>query len=159
MVIVRFIPTRVGYTYALLILCFNKTGSSPLAWGIHPTASCTWVRFRFIPTRVGYTFHIMPTIFDCFGSSPLAWGILNFATKFLDVKYGSSPLAWGIPNPPPIHRAFHRFIPTRVGYTLYCWMSVLLFVGSSPLAWGIRLAVAGPLFLYCGSSPLAWGIR
>ena len=60
----RFIPTRVGYTFRY---CSRNSGL-----------------LRFIPTRVGYTNDIEPENIVYIGSSPLAWGILNVWRVKLD---------------------------------------------------------------------------
>ena len=135
---------------------------------------------RFIPTRVGYTVEAIYLHSKCYGSSPLAWGIHSWGKARSDTSNGSSPLAWGIllvtlivcpkcsvhPHSRGVYpenkekRSFPvRFIPTRVGYTLYDWASSASSDGSSPLAWGIPRQTRIHGIDVIGSSPLAWGIQ
>ena len=82
-----------------------------------------------------------------FGSSPLAWGILH-AGPHNSCGGTVHPHSRGVYlPPPPMHRGYLRFIPTRVGYTSSTSILKPFNCGSSPLAWGIPIsAVSVGLF-------------
>ena len=116
----RFIPTRVGYTFLLLF--------------------ATLCRTRFIPTRVGYTKNRYRKRLNKCGSSPLAWGIL-LPRSFPCFGLSVHPHSRGVylerrgqrvrgtavhPHSRGVYGVMEleeiqdrRFIPTRVGYTDY----------------------------------------
>ena len=134
----RFIPTRVGNTM-LARTCRhqpavhphacgeyacnptigrNRCGSSPRVWGIQSLIAMVLPLLRFIPTRVGNTYPAQPATgnrtvhphacgeYDCIGLELTHWA-------------GSSPRVWGIPPPAAAVTVTSRFIPTRVGNTLF----------------------------------------
>ena len=136
---VRFIPTRVGYTFG-----GSHQGSShkrfiPTRVGYTKFPCVPYSSaIRFIPTRVGYTSADNWICSFGTGSSPLAWGIRRCTTGACPGKSvhphsrgvyfiafslsipptGSSPLAWGILYGHDKDKSLRRFIPTRVGYTM-----------------------------------------
>ena len=134
----RFIPTRVGYTskfqhserfrpvhphsrgvYAARKLDFWEAfGSSPLAWGIRSAVLTSTSEFAVHPHSRGVYSAIPVICFNRYTVHPHSRGV------YLHQGYLTlSPL---------------RFIPTRVGYTMF-WQTVQFRRnGSSPLAWGIQ---------------------
>ena len=112
---VRFIPTHVGYTYALMVCSMDFSGSSPHTWGIpqpaHPPQE------RFIPTHVGYTKVFLTPFVVTTGSSPHTWGIHGYYNR-CPPCISVHPHTCGAYNPIPFA-------------SRYC-------SGSSPHMWGIR---------------------
>ena len=116
--ILRFIPTCVGFTSERIVSTTFPAGSSPRTWGlrsplvscalakpVHPHARGVYAQVshpvhgedRFIPTHVGFTVS---------------------ATHWIKARYGSSPRTWGLRAPLTFTTSDTRFIPTHVGFTL-----------------------------------------
>ena len=51
----RIIPARAGFTTILMAAPYERTGSSPLARGLHALKTYRPVRKRIIPARAGFT--------------------------------------------------------------------------------------------------------
>ena len=132
--IVRFIPTRVGNSFAnVLFQHFEAVhphsrgeqygalgmigvigGSSPLAWGTDRPTTNHIQTPRFIPTRVGnsqYMAEPIPTI----PVHPHSRGEQLQVLRVAEDAAGSSPLAWGTVTSLVRVGDGVRFIPTRVG--------------------------------------------
>ena len=92
----RFIPTRVGYTARAIASHLQKSGSSPLAWGIPPSPYFSPPPTRFIPTRVGYTRFPSAHPHNVFWFIPTRVGYTFSSNVATPPISGSSPLAWGI---------------------------------------------------------------
>ncbi len=135
---IRFIPTRVGNTKQNKTLIFlyvvhphsrgehSKSttlpliifGSSPLAWGTRFMQKTKKDNSRFIPTRVGNTEYAATAYYDI-AVHPHSRGEHCFNQRNFSLIRGSSPLAWGTLPITDIVVATLRFIPTRVGNTLF----------------------------------------
>ena len=92
----RFIPTRVGYTARAIASHLQKSGSSPLAWGIPPSPYFSPPPTRFIPTRVGDTRFPSAHPHNVFWFIPTRVGYTFSSNVATPPISGSSPLAWGI---------------------------------------------------------------
>ena len=134
----RFIPTRVGNTYAGWCLHYRgsvhphacgeyrsvpkssryRVGSSPRVWGIRFAVAGLNVTQRFIPTRVGNTRWEKGTRWRT-SVHPHACGEYIMSTHNGEDNPGSSPRVWGIRQHASGAFLFQRFIPTRVGNTLW----------------------------------------
>ena len=153
---VRFIPTCVGNTVLLVVLCSPcsvhphmrgeymhltfccspKSGSSPHAWGILYAEWAAQADERFIPTCVGNTCSYAYIIVISSGSSPHAWGILSQLwyllqrTRFIPTCVG---------NTCRLSRRCRRYSVhphMRGEYAFLCILRMRVY-GSSPHAWGI----------------------
>ena len=117
-----------------------SVGSSPREWGTQHNHPCTMLGMRFIPTRVGNTpgrctprhpesvhphasgEHAQVQVVEVSeaGSSPREWGtrsVLRYQT--LIHTFGSSPREWGTHEENRQRSGRARFIPTRVGNTVF----------------------------------------
>ena len=172
----RFIPTRVGNTRRRTRSAYGQTvhphacgeydvhagspglvvGSSPRVWGIQPRRTQKAEPRRFIPTRVGNTARGCPP--RCGRTvHPHACGEYFFMSRTGDYENGSSPRVWGIRGEELDLPTDKRFIPTRVGNTMYMpdpqgWSSV------HPHACGEYSRAAHRRPSPGGSSPRVWGI-
>ena len=134
----RFIPTRVGNTFRpfwrLGIYAVHphacgeygydadrrvvRLGSSPRVWGIRSPPGTVRRESRFIPTRVGNTAELAKIM--CASTvHPHACGEYRFGLDAFGRGCGSSPRVWGIRVKGQIPLIVPRFIPTRVGNTLF----------------------------------------
>ncbi len=133
------------------------SGSSPRVWGILNLNAAGLCVTRFIPTRVGNTAH-EPEEGYFVGVHPHACGEYGGFHHLPRLGRGSSPRVWGIQNRRRGLLFGGRFIPTRVGNTVYpgactTWCPVHPHAcgeyfypplrsppgyGSSPRVWGIR---------------------
>ena len=174
--LIRFIPTCVGNTdcgarwslqnavhphvrgeYSTTgARLYSCGGSSPRAWGIHPSAPATLVTLRFIPTCVGNTVLLHETA-GCVAVHPHVRGEYPSLGDVLVELVGSSPRAWGIPRISVIKETNRRFIPTCVGNTL-CKRGDLGGMSVHPHVRGEYSAVNTVRMTASGSSPRAWGI-
>ena len=136
--LVRFIPTRVGNSIRtpepLRLRSVHphaggelksahdqsrhKTGSSPRGWGTRDLPCEIYPEWRFIPTRVGNSIPNSGAVNDV-AVHPHAGGELvsGHITRFCG--YGSSPRGWGTQSSLLLLSLLFRFIPTRVGNSLY----------------------------------------
>ncbi len=173
----RFIPTRVGNTSSVERMRHEATvhphaggeharsasvvalanGSSPRGWGT-PVGIVYFVSVsRFIPTRVGNTRqgHDCPcycAVHPHAGGEHLAVLMPYCATG------GSSPRGWGTRDDARLACLDGRFIPTRVGNTIFA-VGHDTFASVHPHAGGehgrFRLVPSA----HIGSSPRGWGTR
>ena len=134
----RFIPTRVGNTTNEQEQALAQTvhphacgeypslgtrtdapgGSSPRVWGILQILERTGIVSRFIPTRVGNT-ETTRSWLPPFPVHPHACGEYKESRADSCRSTGSSPRVWGIRCGLGVYRIHGRFIPTRVGNTLW----------------------------------------
>ena len=173
----RFIPTRVGNTrktrardsgnavhphacgehLPISPAIFAIAGSSPRVWGT-PVYAC-WQQYssRFIPTRVGNTSNRAAC--SARGAvHPHACGEHSLKSCAILPTTGSSPRVWGTHAHDVCSFSFLRFIPTRVGNTIFCGLkNDKLTV--HPHACGEHFSrYTSPRF-ESGSSPRVWGTR
>ena len=130
-------------------------GSSPRAWGTQHTVHRKHHNIRFIPTRVGNTIHLRSYRYQ-FPVHPHARGEHSPWTVTSPNRSGSSPRAWGTPESGCWLWIAGRFIPTRVGNTLYLIMD-RHYIPVHPHARGEHVAALPPNTAASGSSPRAWG--
>ena len=130
------IPARAGFTYlnakettadadhprsrgvypSAVTLDPNKTGSSPLARGLHATEELDLTGRRIIPARAGFTagpkIRIAPP-----QDHPRSRGVYMMGRECCRLPSGSSPLARGLPQHRSPARPPTRIIPARAGFT------------------------------------------
>ncbi len=132
----RFIPTHVGNTLILLLICHaiavhphacgehhsrsgvgpRNFGSSPRMWGTLVFRG-KWIdKERFIPTHVGNTKDDIERIGEL-PVHPHACGEHIGIAGISLWRVGSSPRMWGTPATTPGNISSIRFIPTHVGNT------------------------------------------
>ena len=96
----------------------TRSGSSPLARGLHNSLTYATHHSRIIPARAGFT-AAPPTGRTTRPDHPRSRGVYEAARSWAASRMGSSPLARGL------HRAFHRrdhgrgIIPARAGFTVW----------------------------------------
>ena len=133
------------------------TGSSPHAWGTHPQYNIFSRRSRFIPTRMGNT--LLPGWSGSQGSvHPHTHGEHACSAIHPTPFLGSSPHAWGTHMKFEIGYDTGRFIPTRMGNTVFGRGHPHVFP-VHPHTHGEHLAPVRVGTSACGSSPHAWGTR
>ncbi len=173
----RFIPTRVGNTYAsqsapwpcavhphtrgehrtIFALVTEDSGSSPHAWGTHGASVSSTIELRFIPTRVGNTLSY-PYASQSGPVHPHTRGEHATFHSPATSATGSSPHAWGTPFRLTHFNRERRFIPTRVGNTPAAYPPRR----RTPVhphtrgEHGVASSICASSF---GSSPHAWGTR
>ena len=173
----RFIPTRVGNTLTLVAICPGATvhphacgehlpsppgplthhGSSPRVWGTRPMAQGHATSIRFIPTRVGNT-GAPPQRPACPAVHPHACGEHQSCKRRLCKQSGSSPRVWGTRRKIQPIPASLRFIPTRVGNTIFGRYGPINRA-VHPHACGEHCCYSIATHKPCGSSPRVWGTR
>ena len=111
-------PHACGEYFADVSVDIFYPGSSPRVWGIHLRhARCDWIG-RFIPTRVGNTWQLKFRYTPA-AVHPHACGEYYRQFDTVQRSIGSSPRVWGIRPGQQVWGGQSRFIPTRVGNTLY----------------------------------------
>ena len=128
-------PHTHGEHFCRINLIITVCGSSPHAWGTPYYYINCCILFRFIPTRMGNT------LYSSNSNSPRSVHPHTHgehAPHSLDSAYriGSSPHAWGTQYIAYAEKPGYRFIPTRMGNTLYNLVKITASFGSSPHAWG-----------------------
>ena len=171
----RFIPTRVGNTdnngkivrdrpvhpHACgehnIELRSNRgeTGSSPRVWGTLLIAATCAVFLRFIPTRVGNT-SVSWSSSSAMSVHPHACGEHSCLFIVDSVAVGSSPRVWGTPPRNISSQLRARFIPTRVGNTIFP-IADSLVRAVHPHACGEHFGMNIETSSNFGSSPRVWG--
>ena len=193
----RIIPARAGFTpaprrpiraagdhprsrgvYAAARHCSTvRTGSSPLARGLHPGCEAFIGDMGIIPARAGFTpgagravrgSRDHPRSRGVYagcrrpgggarGSSPLARG-LRPATAATWTSMGSSPLARGLPLARLRQRVSYGIIPARAGFTTCTWMGCPR-IPDHPRSRGVYGPRGAARLCRGGSSPLARGLQ
>ena len=149
------IPTRGVYRRH----CEGATpplGSSPLARGLHISASEAQPGDRIIPARAGFTPHRRPHRRPQ-RDHPRSRGVYGPWSVAMEFSIGSSPLARGLLGRIPRPQRCHGIIPARAGFT-----GVRPGTGDArrdhPRSRGVYLAGDGIKLSRCGSSPPARGL-
>ncbi len=134
----RFIPTRVGNTGFRRFWINDNSGSSPRVWGIRWICSSACCKNAVHPHACGEYRTLSQSGRRNGGSSPRVWGI--------HVSWPSAGACFAVhPHACGEYEAYRqeilaefRFIPTRVGNTVYGSSRPSFMAGSSPRVWGIR---------------------
>ena len=113
---VRFIPTYVGFTNAIIYNESERTGSSPRMWGLLGAAPAWVSTQRFIPTYVGFT-HLRSDWMSMCTVHPHVCGVYDDGPGRPAPSVGSSPRMWGLRCLRLRRGLWDRFIPTYVGFT------------------------------------------
>ena len=149
------IPARAGFTFGAFRLGFCvpdhprsrgvyeadgggvhfRSGSSPLARGLHLSLSIFYLFYRIIPARAGFTAIPSPR----------------------DFPHGSSPLARGLRLRPAASDVTLRIIPARAGFTDLS-QAVGPLRTDHPRSRGVYSTTFTPASTVRGSSPLARGL-
>ena len=130
------IPARAGFTHSAGLIPSVKEdhprsrgvyatstvrlspdrGSSPLARGLHQSATTCTAAWRIIPARAGFT-DTAKTLSGLSGDHPRSRGVYRLtASRYLRTS-GSSPLARGLLIPTRVPGGVVRIIPARAGFT------------------------------------------
>ena len=117
---IRFIPTHVGFTGAVICGTSYSTG--------HPHACGVYEKFHAIWDQT-------------YGSSPRMWGLRLCGPPCGGGRAGSSPRMWGLRMTAECLPLEERFIPTHVGFTMMHTAQDYFEHGSSPRMWGLLLAI------------------
>ena len=115
----------------------TRTGSSPLARGLHGDVSLRHVTRGIIPARAGFTVpfaHLGTLVPD----HPRSRGVYSRGNRTGASYVGSSPLARGLLRYRTDGAADWGIIPARAGFTTYFLVIPATLWGSSPLARGLH---------------------
>ena len=116
-------------------------GSSPLARGLHQTATSSNTAPRIIPARAGFT-NTGTSSSRASSDHPRSRGVYSASMSMTPVVPGSSPLARGLRCEGRSVAESGRIIPARAGFTTAGPSGEARSAGSSPLARGLRGACA-----------------
>ena len=133
-----------------------KTGSSPLARGLHEDSGVTVGRPGIIPARAGFTSYFG----HCPSGSrdhPRSRGVYRVLGGFPDRTQGSSPLARGLPYLIAAAIESRGIIPARAGFTS-TRRSTSTGTTDHPRSRGVYASTVARVAIMHGSSPLARGL-
>ena len=150
-------PRSRGVYYKSLHKRFSRTGSSPLARGLHRAVVISTPRFRIIPARAGFTV-MSPGSIRQASDHPRSRGVYLSLSTLRTLTCGSSPLARGLQRSEEEIECRHRIIPARAGFTRALFLMGMVR-WDHPRSRGVYANVDVTSLSAAGSSPLARGLR
>ena len=109
-------PRSRGVYVSVPVWAHTRSGSSPLARGLHPPPPYQSSRERIIPARAGFTLKGM-TFPNPGPDHPRSRGVYSSSHERRNSRVGSSPLARGLPGQAGPQLERERIIPARAGFT------------------------------------------
>ena len=134
----------------------SRSGSSPLARGLHSPASETTRLRGIIPARAGFT-PLSRMERSTVPDHPRSRGVYCRVGVTMGGAEGSSPLARGLPCLNCVRSMTMRIIPARAGFTPWIIL-VISGMMDHPRSRGVYARGRGLVRAHRGSSPLARGL-
>ena len=143
-------PTHPGRTWP-------RSGSSPLARGLHKPHGWANSTLGIIPARAGFT-PVPSSGTQGNQDHPRSRGVYDWTTAAVGADQGSSPLARGLRGQGALHRQERRIIPARAGFTARPGAGHRAH-RDHPRSRGVYPASQSMHHMTRGSSPLARGLH